>query len=151
MVEQPLARTPEPPYWAVIFTSRRAPVDDVGYDVAAAAMAALAARQPGFLGFDSARGADGVGITVSYWNSEEALLAWKHVAAHATAQRSGRERREYKLTTDERAAASAFNGRGPWWNAGASHMNEAYPKRYFDHLGLVSLFDEVRRQRPNAT
>jgi RNA-directed DNA polymerase len=52
---------------------------------------------------------------------------------------------------EERAAASAFNGRGPWWNAGASHMNEAYPKQYFDHLGLVSLLNEVRRQRVNAT
>lgn len=53
--------------------------------------------------------------------------------------------------TEERAVASAFNGRGPWWNAGASHMNEAYPKRYFDQLGLVSLLNEVRRQRVNAT
>jgi len=52
---------------------------------------------------------------------------------------------------EERAAASAFNGRGPWWNAGASHMNEAYPKRYFDKLGLVSLLDEMRRQHINAT
>lgn len=41
--------------------------------------------------------------------------------------------------------------RGPWWNAGAPHMNEAYPKRYFDQLGLVSLLHEVRRQRVNAT
>ena len=46
---------------------------------------------------------------------------------------------------EERALLSAGNHRGPWWNAGASHMNEAYPKRYFDSLGLVSLFDELRR------
>jgi RNA-directed DNA polymerase len=52
---------------------------------------------------------------------------------------------------EERAAASACNGRGPWWNAGASHMNEAYPKRYFDQLGLVSLLDEVIRQRQVVT
>lgn len=39
----------------------------------------------------------------------------------------------------KRAWKSANNGRGPWWNAGASHMNAAYPKRYFDALGLVSL------------
>ena len=45
----------------------------------------------------------------------------------------------------ERADRSAGNGRGPWWNSGASHMNEAYPKRYFDALGLVSLFEELRR------
>ena len=47
---------------------------------------------------------------------------------------------------DERAATSAFNGRGPWWNAGASHMNEAYPKRYFDQLGRTSLLDTLIRQ-----
>jgi RNA-directed DNA polymerase len=41
----------------------------------------------------------------------------------------------------ERAWQSASNGRGPWWNAGASHMNHAFPKRYFDQLGLVSLLN----------
>lgn len=44
-----------------------------------------------------------------------------------------------------RAAKSAYNGRGPWWNAGASHMNEAVPTRVFRKLGLVSLLDEHRR------
>ncbi len=42
---------------------------------------------------------------------------------------------------EERAWKSATNGRGPWWNAGASHMNQALPKQYFDHLGLVSLLN----------
>ena len=42
---------------------------------------------------------------------------------------------------EERARKSATNGRGPWWNAGASHMHEASPKRLFDNLGLVSLLD----------
>jgi group II intron reverse transcriptase/maturase len=46
---------------------------------------------------------------------------------------------------EERAFRSAFNGRGPWWNSGASHMNQAYRKSYFDRLGLVSLLDTVRR------
>ena len=45
---------------------------------------------------------------------------------------------------EERAWRSATNGRGPWWNAGASHMNEAFPKRFFDELGLVSLLDYLR-------
>ncbi|HEU0197161.1 MAG TPA: group II intron reverse transcriptase/maturase [Nevskiaceae bacterium] len=45
----------------------------------------------------------------------------------------------------ERAWRSATNGRGPWWNSGASHMNAAFPKAYFDRLGLVSLVDTVRR------
>ena len=43
---------------------------------------------------------------------------------------------------EECASRSAYNGRGPWWNSGASHMNRAFPKRYFDNLGLVSLLDE---------
>jgi RNA-directed DNA polymerase len=47
--------------------------------------------------------------------------------------------------TKERAWRSATNGRGPWWNAGASHMHAAYPKSWFDHLGLVSLLDTVQR------
>jgi RNA-directed DNA polymerase len=45
---------------------------------------------------------------------------------------------------EKRAWRCATNGRGPWWNAGASHMNEAYPKSYFDRLGLVSLLDSLR-------
>jgi group II intron reverse transcriptase/maturase len=47
--------------------------------------------------------------------------------------------------TEERAFRSAFNQRGPWWNSGASHMNHAFPKSFFDRLGLVSLLDTVRR------
>ena len=46
-----------------------------------------------------------------------------------------------------RAYVSSGNGRGSWWNAGASHMNEAYPKRYFDQVGLISLLDLVRRNQ----
>jgi RNA-directed DNA polymerase len=46
---------------------------------------------------------------------------------------------------EERAWSSATNGRGPWWNAGASHMNQALPKRRFDQLGLISLVDQYRR------
>ncbi|MCX6356832.1 MAG: group II intron reverse transcriptase/maturase [Candidatus Aureabacteria bacterium] len=45
----------------------------------------------------------------------------------------------------ERAFASAYNGRGPWWNAGASHMNEAYPIKWFSQQGLTSLLVEHRR------
>jgi RNA-directed DNA polymerase len=45
----------------------------------------------------------------------------------------------------ERAWQSATNGHGPWWNGGASHMNAAYPKSWFDHRGLVSLLDTQRR------
>ena len=47
--------------------------------------------------------------------------------------------------SEERAWRSASNGRGPWWNAGASHMNAAFPKSYFDQLGLVSLLTQQQR------
>jgi RNA-directed DNA polymerase len=46
---------------------------------------------------------------------------------------------------EARAWKSVLNGRGPWWNSGASHMNEAFPKRYFDELGLVSLLNQLRQ------
>jgi len=44
-----------------------------------------------------------------------------------------------------RSWRSATNGRGPWWNSGASHMNDAFPKTYFDRMGLVSLLSQLRR------
>lgn len=68
-----LSRTPDPPYYAVIFTSRRSTVED-GYTVTAERMLALAAQQPGFLGVDAAR-SDGTGITVSYWRDEDSIRA----------------------------------------------------------------------------
>jgi len=84
--------TPEPPYYAVIFTSQRSAADAAGYDLMAARMVELAAQQPGYLGVESARGADGLGITVSYWRDLESIAAWKANAQHQVAQRSGRER-----------------------------------------------------------
>jgi RNA-directed DNA polymerase len=57
-----------------------------------------------------------------------------------------RERNLKKQGLDEfHAWKSANNGRGPWWNAGASHMNAAFPKKYFEKLGLVSLLAQVKR------
>jgi heme-degrading monooxygenase HmoA len=87
----PMATTPEPPYVAVIFTSIRMPGDD-GYAAMAAEMDALGGRQPGFLGIESARDADGLGITISYWATHEDARAWKAVAEHRVAQRMGKER-----------------------------------------------------------
>ncbi|MFH1269201.1 MAG: group II intron reverse transcriptase/maturase [Planctomycetota bacterium] len=49
----------------------------------------------------------------------------------------------------DRAWKSATNGHGPWWNAGASHMNEAFPKKYFDELGLVTLLYQLRKLQSN--
>ena len=85
-----LASTPEPPYYAVIFAST-ATDDAVGYAEAAARMIELAAGMPGFLGVDSARDA-GVGITVSYWESEHAIAAWKADAEHTVVRENGRTR-----------------------------------------------------------
>ncbi len=85
------ARTPEPPYYAVIFTSLRTDVDE-GYGAMSARMVELASQQPGFLGVESARGADGLGITVSYWESEEAIANWRRNAEHSVAQANGREK-----------------------------------------------------------
>lgn len=82
------ARTPEPPYYAVIFTSTRTDVDE-GYGAMADKMVEMAAQQPGFLGVESARDADGLGITVSYWESEEAIANWRKNAEHRVAQQHG--------------------------------------------------------------
>ena len=80
-----------PPYWAVIFTSLRS-AEAAGYGDTAERMVALAAEQPGYLGVESARGADGLGITVSYWASLEAIAAWRAHAEHRVARDTGRER-----------------------------------------------------------
>lgn len=85
------ARTPEPPYYAVIFTSLRTEGDN-GYATAAQRMVELAAAQPGFLGFETAR--QELGISVSYWASLEAIEAWKAQAEHRVAQ--GRARDWYR-------------------------------------------------------
>jgi len=85
----PIAPTPRPPYYAVIFTSTRTAVDD-GYAETAERMLELARQQPGFLGVESAR--EDVGITVSYWADLESIKAWKAVAEHREAQTKGREK-----------------------------------------------------------
>lgn len=84
-----LAKTPRPPYHAAIFTSQRTE-GDKGYARMAERMLELASTQPGFLGVESARGADGFGITVSYWESEEAIAAWKAHLDHQPAQEAGK-------------------------------------------------------------
>ena len=83
-----IARTPAPPYYAVIFSSLRTDGDH-GYAQAAERMLELAREQPGFLGVESAR-EDGLGITVSYWSSEAAILAWKQHAVHREVREQGR-------------------------------------------------------------
>lgn len=102
----PFARLPEPPYYAVIFSSRRTQ-GEAGYGAMAERMVELAAQQPGFLGVESVRGADGFGITVSYWRSEEDIAAWRRHAEHRVAQEQGRtqwyEHYELRVARVERA------------------------------------------------
>ena len=84
-----IAKTPVPPYYAVIFSSEKTTADE-GYDDTAIRMAELAQQQPGYLGHESAR--SGLGITVSYWESLEAIHNWKKNTEHLLAQRAGREK-----------------------------------------------------------
>lgn len=86
------AVTPEPPYYAVLFTSLRRVQPNDGYGETAERMEELARRQPGFLGVESARGEDGLGITISYWATAEAVATWGRHAEHLLAQRAGREK-----------------------------------------------------------
>ncbi|AVA34700.1 MULTISPECIES: antibiotic biosynthesis monooxygenase family protein [Cupriavidus] len=84
-----IAATPAAPYYAVIFTSIRSDGDN-GYGEMAHVMLEAASKQPGFLGAESAR--EGLGITVSYWDSLESIAAWKRDSAHLQAQKLGREK-----------------------------------------------------------
>ncbi len=77
--------------YAVIFTSLRTSEED-GYAQTSDEMVSLASSQPGYLGMESARGEDGLGITVSYWRDEAAIRNWRQHADHVVAQRAGRER-----------------------------------------------------------
>lgn len=85
------ASSPEPPYYAVIFTSLRREQRGDGYGAMADRMLELAAQQHGYLGVENVRDASGLGITVSYWQSLEAIAAWKQNVEHLVAQRLGRE------------------------------------------------------------
>ena len=81
-----IANTPEPPYYAVIFSSLQSD-DAEGYAETAARMVELAAQQPGFLGIETAR--EGLGITVSYWSDLESIKNWKQNSEHQLAQQMG--------------------------------------------------------------
>jgi len=90
MPESPLAPLFEPPYWVVVFSSQRTEGDH-GYGAMAEEMERLVAQQPGYLGMESVRAADGAGITSAYFRAEADARAWKQVARHLEAQRLGRE------------------------------------------------------------
>lgn len=88
MSDAPFAITPQPPFYAVIFSSTRT-AGDHGYGAMAQRMVELAAEQPGYLGVESVRDANGFGITVSYWTDPAAIRAWKEHAEHLLAQERG--------------------------------------------------------------
>ncbi len=80
----------ETPYYAVIFTSTRTEGDQ-GYGKMADKMVEMAEQQPGYLGIESYRNADGVGVTISYWRDLEAIRNWKGNPVHGLAQKQGKE------------------------------------------------------------
>jgi len=82
------ASLPEPPYYAVVFVSLRTG-EDPAYARMVEKMMSLARAHPGCLGVDTARGQDGLGITVSYWRAEAAIRDWKRDARHMSAQKLG--------------------------------------------------------------
>jgi heme-degrading monooxygenase HmoA len=90
MTHPTFATLPEPPYYAVIFSSLRTATGADAYAHMADRMVELAQQQPGFLGAESTRGADGFGITVSYWASLEAIAHWRADAEHRVAQETGK-------------------------------------------------------------
>lgn len=105
--------TPDPPYYAVIFTSRRA-AEHEGYGEMADRMVELAREQPGFLGIESVREGE-VGITVSYWDSLAAIESWRTHVQHREAQRLGREAwyDEYSIRIARVERARSFSRPSP--------------------------------------
>lgn len=84
------SKTPLPPYYIVAFSSQRTEGDN-GYGEMSIAMEKLALQQSGCLGAESVRGADGFGITNSFWKDEASMKAWKANVDHQLAQKLGRE------------------------------------------------------------
>ena len=103
------AKTPTPPYYAVMFSTLRNGRDGEGYDRMAVLMESLSREMPGYLGVESTRDGEGFGITISYWTSESAILAWREQATHVLAQEAGKDRwyehYELRVAKVERAYA----------------------------------------------
>jgi heme-degrading monooxygenase HmoA len=86
-----IASTPKPPYYAVVFTSVNADVDHTEHARLSAHLAQRAQTYPGYLGIEAARGADGKGVTVVYYQDLESIEAWAKDPEHQVAKRKGRE------------------------------------------------------------
>lgn len=104
-----LAATPEPPYYAVIFSSRHSGAAVSEYAAVAELMLKLAAEQPGYLGVETAHGE--IGITVSYWRDEDSIRAWRQHLEHTVARERGRSEwySEYALRVARVERATTFN------------------------------------------
>lgn len=104
------AKLPPPPYYAVIFSSRRTPTGEEEYAATAEHLFEIVQTQPGFLGAESTRGADGFGITVAYFDSEESIANWRRHSEHAAARERGKrewyEHVELRIAKVERAYSS---------------------------------------------
>ena len=109
MSDAGLAATPEPPYYAVIFSSRHSGTAVDEYDAVSDLMFTLAAQQPGYLGVERAR--QTIGITVSYWRDEDSIRAWRHHIEHAVARERGRAEWyvEYTLRVARVERATSFS------------------------------------------
>lgn len=103
------APLPKPPYYAVIFTNQRSE-GDFGYGAMADRMVEMAEKQSGYLGVESTRDNDGLGITVSYWADQVALLAWKDASEHMLAQKLGKTRWYEYYTLRVAKVERAYNG-----------------------------------------
>lgn len=86
-----IPKTPVPPYYAVIFTSKRNDDDKGNYGLMASRMLGLAERQTGYIGHESYRNDDGYGVTISYWEDLESISDWKGNVEHRSAQKQGKE------------------------------------------------------------
>lgn len=91
------ANTPQPPYYAAIFSSTHTGSHE-GYAEDTETILELARQHPGFLGIEAA-GDDNLSIAVSYWDSDEAIRAFKELAEHLVIQKRGRETyyKSYKM------------------------------------------------------
>lgn len=94
-----IPETPLPPYYAVIFTSKRSEIEKEPYNSMATKMVSLVEKQDGYLGMESYRNEDGYGVTISYWQSLENISTWKRNLEHRDAQQQGRGKwyESYKL------------------------------------------------------
>lgn len=93
----------------VIFVAQRTAEDADGYAEAAAAMESAAALQPGYRGFVATRGPDGLGIALSYWESDDAAKAWRDHAEHARIREQGRARWYHRYTLDVARVERGYN------------------------------------------